>query len=375
MASNRRQFKGLLAKLVTAITVGYGIYIILYISHTFSRFGIYIDVVQHRALFLVFIMTITFLTFPMTKRAPRDRVPWYDLLFLTLGVAGPLYMCFTYLELSDARYAFEEFYPFEIVLGILTLMATLEITRRAVGAPMVVLTLLFVAHMLLGENLPGALYVSRPSVEQFVHFLVFSTEGVHGMVLGVAATIIIMFVIFGQFLMVTPAGQFFINISLATLGHVRGGPAKVAVVASSFFGSLTGSPKANVATTGAFTIPMMKKVRYNSNYAGAVEAVASSGGQLVPPVMGACAFIMAQWLAIPYWSVVIAAFLPAILYYIAVFIAVDSEAVKNRLMGLPRDQCPSVKNTLKQGWAAIVPLVTLIFLLGVLHYSAPISAL
>ncbi|MFC1981315.1 TRAP transporter permease [Chloroflexota bacterium] len=375
MASNRREFKGLVDNTVTVITLIFGLYIILYVSHTFLRLGIDIDVVVHRALFLTFLITLSFLHLPMTKGAARGNLPWYDLLFLILGAAGPLYMVFTFGALSESRYPFDDIYPFEIGLGMLTIVAILEITRRAVGAPMAILSSLFLLHMWFGGDLPGILWVNESSLKTGIHYIVFSNEGIFGVTLGVASTIIIMFVIFGQFLLATPAGQFFLDIPLAVLGHVRGGPAKVAVVASSLFGSLSGSPSANVATTGAFTIPMMKRIGYSSNFAGAVEAVASSGGQLMPPIMGVCAFIMAQLLGISYWTVCVAAFLPCLLYYVAVFIAVDAEAVKNRLEGLPRDQCPSVIKTLKEGWIAILPLAVLVYLLGVLHYSATSSVL
>lgn len=374
MASERRQLKGLLGKVLTVITVGYCLFAILYIGHVFERFGIYINVVSYRALFLAFLTTLTFLMLPVSG-SKRGKVPWYDLLFLVLGIAGPVYIFLIYERFAATRFAFGEFYPYEIVLAILTTLSVLEIARRIVGMAMSIIAIIFLLHVGFGSYLPGDFYVPATTLDDAVHFLVYSPEGIFGTILGVASRLIIMFVIFSQFLQVTPLGKFFINISLALLGHVRGGPAKVAVVASSLFGTLSGSPNANVAATGTFTIPLMKSIGYKPNFAGAVEAVASSGGQIMPPIMGVCAFIMADLLRIPYWNVCVAALIPALLYYLAVFIAVDAEAVKNGLSGVPRDQCPPVLQTLKEGWAALIPLVVLVLLLGALRYDAATAAL
>ena len=375
MLGSRRQFQGNVDRLVTWVTVIYGIYTILYITNMPQRMGIYIDVASHRALFLTFLMIVTFITLPISKGAPRDRVPWYDILFLIVGIAGPLYVFFVYPEASETRYALDTFYPYEIVLGFTTILATLEITRRAVGGAFAILATLFMLHAAFGSYLPGALWAPQPTVSDFIHYLVFSTEGIFGMVIGVASTIIVVFIIFSQFLLLSAAGRFFIDFTTALLGHVRGGPAKIAVVSSSFFGSITGSASANVAATGSFTIPMMKNSGYTANFAGAVESVASSGGQLMPPIMGAVAFIMSELLGLPYWQIAVAALLPCILYYLAAFVAVDAEAVKYNLVGLPRSQCPSVIDTLKGGWTGIIPIITLVFLLGGLHFTADTSAL
>ncbi len=374
MTSKREQPKGLVAKIVTVITVGYCLYTLLYIGHVFERFGIYINVVSYRALFLAFLMTLTFLTIPMGG-GKRGKLPWYDLLFLGLGIAGPLYIFFTYERLAASRFAFGDFYPYEIALAILTTLSVMEISRRIVGLSMSLIAVIFLMHMWLGQFLPGDFYVMPPAINDAVHFMIYSSEGIYGTILGVASTIIIMFVIFGAFLQSTPLGHFFINMALALFGRVRGGPAKVGVVGSLLFGTLTGSPNANVAAIGAFTIPMMKSVGYKPNFAGAVESVASSGGQIMPPIMGTTAFLIAQFLNISYWQVAIAALIPALLYYIALFVAVDSEAAKEGLMGLPREQCPSALKTLKEGWAALIPLIILIVLLGVLQYAAATAAL
>lgn len=374
MARERQQPAGLLGKVVTVVTVGYGLYIMMYMGHVFDYFGVYIDVVCYRASFLVFLMTVTFLTLPMT-RGTKKTLPWYDLMFLLLGIAGPIYVFFMYPRFAATRYAFGQINAFEIVLSMLTIVAIFEITRRVIGLAMVIISAIFLGHMWFGHYLPGDFYVDQPLVNYVVHFLVFSSEGIFGTILGVASTLIMMFVIFSQFLQATPLGNFFIDIATALLGNVRGGPAKVAVVASALFGTLSGSANANVAATGAFTIPIMKGIGYKANFAGAVEAVASSGGQIMPPIMGVCAFLMADMLRIPYWNVCVAALIPAILYFLAVFVAVDAEAVKNSLSGVSREQCPPVVKTIKEGWAALIPLAVLVFLLGVLRYEATTSAL
>lgn len=374
MSSDKRQQNGLAARVVTVITIGYSLYILIYLGHVFEYFGIYISVVSHRALFLAFLTALTFMTLPL-KGKKRQKLPWYELLFIALGIAGPLYMVFTYERLAASRYALGEFLPFEMVLAILTVLSILEITRRVVGMSMSIVTIVFLLHMWFGHQLPGDFYVNPTSLDDAVHYLVYSTEGIYGTIMGVASTLIIMFVIFGQFLQSTPLGHFFINMALALFGRMRGGPAKVGVVGSLLFGTLTGSPNANVAAVGAFTIPMMKSVGYKPNFAGAVESVASSGGQIMPPIMGTTAFLMAQFLNISYWQVAIAALIPALLYYLALFVAVDSEAAKDGLIGLPRDQCPSAIKTLKEGWAALIPLALLIVLLGVFKYAAATAAL
>ena len=374
MTSKREQPKGLVAKIVTAITVGYCLYTLLYIGHVFERFGIYINVVSFRALFLAFLTTLTFLTIPMGG-GKRGKLPWYDVLLLVLGISGPLYIFLTYERFAGSRFAFGDFYPYEIALAILTTLSVMEISRRIVGLSMSLIAVIFLMHMWLGQFLPGDFYVMPPTINDAVHFMIYSSEGIYGTILGVASTIIIMFVIFGQFMQSTPLGHFFINMALALFGHVRGGPAKVGILGSLLFGTITGSANANVAAIGAFTIPMMKSVGYTSNFAGAVESVASSGAQIMPPIMGATAFLISQFLSISYWQVAIAAFIPALLYYLALFVAVDAEAVKGGLMGLPRAQCPSVTKTLKEGWAALIPLIVLVVLLGALRYDAATAAL
>lgn len=369
-----RRLKGPAGTVLTIVAVSMSVYHILYVGEILSRLGIYITGIPHRAITLSFLIALTLLLYPAAKGGRRDRIPWYDIALIVVGVVPVLYNVF-FWEQNCNRYALWDFYLFEEIFTFIVILIVLEISRRVIGLAMPLITAFFLFHMFFAKYFPGFLYTRGATVTRATDILLYSTQGIYGVALAVASTVIIMFVIFGAFLFLTPAGPFFLNISIALFGHVRGGPAKVAVVASALFGTLSGSPSANVAVTGSFTIPMMKSIGYKPSFAGAVEAVASSGGNIMPPIMGVVAFVMAEWLGISYWEVCIAAFLPALLYYLATFLVVDGEAVRLGLKGMPRSQCPSVKKTLKEGWTAIIPLVVLVYFLAVLHWSAQYAVL
>jgi len=365
---------GTTGKLVTIVGVMASIYAILFVSHVNDALGIFIPQVAHRSLILAFLLTLCFLLLPAGRGKPGGKLAWYDILLILIGVAGPVYNFFTWSGNAE-RYAFQEFHTFEIVFCFTTILAVLEAARRAIGPGMPLVALLFLLHMFFGNQLSGVFHVHKVMIPDVVYAFAYYDAGIYGIALGVAATIIIMFIIFSQFMFATGAGDFMIKLALSIFGHVRGGPAKVAVVASGFMGMMSGATTANIASTGVFTIPMMKRTGYTPEFAGAVETVASNGGQVMPPIMGLVAFVMAQWLGINYWSICLVSFIPAFLYFTAVFIMVDSEAARVGLRGMPRSECPPLLKTLKEGWIFLIPLFLLIFLLGVLMYSPETSIL
>ena len=262
-----------------------------------------------------------------------------------------------------------------IVLGVVTMIVLLEATRRAVGWPIVLVAVAFLLYTRFSDLFPGLLQARGYDISRMVAVLYTGRDGIFGMPTGIAGSIILVFILFGQLLLVVGAGRWFIDLACAIAGRFRGGPAKVAVIASALFGTISGSPAANVAATGVLTIPLMKSIGYKPSFAAAVESVASTGGAIMPPVMAVTAFIMAEFLGIPYASVAIAAFLPAILYYIAVFVQVHLEAVKTGLHGLPREEVPGFWKTFKQGCHFLLPIGVLVYFLLIRGYSPTTSAL
>ena len=240
----------------------------------------------------------------------------------------------------------------------------LEAARRIVGWSIVCVVLLFLGYGYFGPYLPGPLAHRGLTLQQMVSHLFFTTEGVYGIPLGVSSTFIFLFILFGAYLERTGLGKFFIDISNAIAGWASGGPAKVSVISSALQGTISGSSVANVVGSGSFTIPMMKKLGYKKDFAGAVEAAASTGGQIMPPIMGAAAFLMAEFIGVPYMSIVKAAIVPAMLYFIGVFLGVHFEAKKECLEGTPRNKLPPIKDIMKEEGHLAIPLISIIGLLA-----------
>lgn len=261
----------------------------------------------------------------------------------------------------------------EIILGTMLTVMLLYFTWRVVGAAMPIIAIICILYALLGPKLPQGIAHRGYNWSRITELLFKGTNGIFGTPLGVSSIYVSVFVIFAGVLEASGAGDVFIRLTQSLLGGFRGGPAKVAVVASSLFGTISGSAVANVVGTGSFTIPLMKKSGFKPEFAGAVETAASSGGQLMPPVMGAAAFIMADYIG-SYQDVLVAAIIPAILFYIALFMMIDLEALKNNLRGQSKDELPSFKEEFKNGWFLLLPLVLLVFLLVGVRYSAQKSA-
>jgi len=258
-------------------------------------------------------------------------------------------------------------------MGGITILLVLEATRRAIGPELPIVVIVFLLYAYFGPYMPGYFAHRGYSLERIIEHLYMQTEGIFGIPLGVSSSFVFLFILFGAVLNKTGMGKFFIDLSMALAGHTTGGPAKVAVIASGFVGSISGSSVANVVTTGSFTIPLMKSIGYKKDFAGAVEAAASTGGQIMPPVMGAAAFVMSEFLQIPYIKIAAAAAIPAIIYYAAVMIMVHLEACKNGLKGLPRERLPKAKQVLKEKGHLILPLLGLVYLM-VRGYTAIFAA-
>ena len=265
-------------------------------------------------------------------------------------------------------------YASDILFAILLIIAIFEACRRKMGNPLVIITLVFVAYAFLGKYIPGFLNQPGMTLKKFTSLVYLTTDGIFGSPLYASASYVVLFVLLGAIMSVSGIGDYMTILATSLFGHMRGGPAKVAVVASGFFGSISGSPTANVIGTGTFTIPMMKKNGFEPEFAAAVEATASTGGAIMPPIMGSTAFIMAEMLGIPYTAVAKAALIPAILYFLAVLFGVDIYAAKHGLKGIPRSQLPKVRSMLKQIYM-LAPLIFLIFCMAVFNMTIVRSGL
>ncbi|MDP3386245.1 MAG: TRAP transporter permease [Eubacteriales bacterium] len=292
------------------------------------------------------------------------------LIALTLGIVTYLIVNSTRLELTPWGYTW-----LDKVVSILGIIFILEATRRILGKTMVIVALVFFSYGLFGNLIPGTFGHSGYSLTELSSKLFLTYDGVFGVVLGVSTSLIFIYLIFGSFLNVMGGGKFFTDISFALFGSTRGGPAKMAVVSSCLFGSISGSAIANVVTTGTITIPLMKKIGYKPAFAGAVEAVASTGGQYMPPIMGATAFIMAQMMGVEYVTVIKAAFVSAILYYFALILMVDFEAGRTGMKGIDKDELPKIRKVMADGWHYMIPFSLMIYLLVVLKWQPQIAGL
>ena len=313
-----------------------------------------------RATHLAFVQMLAFLLFPATKKLPRNHLPWYDVVLALVGAACWFYIVVNFQELARRTGAFTFLDIFVACVGILVLA---ESCRRIVGLPILIIATCFVLYALFGRYMPGFLNHRGYSIKRVAAHLFYNTEGIMGVPIGACSTFIFLFILFGALLEKTGIGQFFIDICNAIAGGASGGPAKVAVLTSALLGTVSGSSVSNTVGSGSFTIPMMKKLGYKSEFAGAVEAAASTGGQLMPPIMGAAAFLMAESLGMPYIKIVKAAIIPALLYFTGIFITVHLEAHKLGLKGLPREQLPKFLPLFLRKGYMLLPLIAIVFFL------------
>lgn len=289
---------------------------------------------------------------------PKRKRKWIDVLFGLVVLICGLYIIFTWE--SRVNRLSPELPLTELVIGSAIIILVLLATRRSVGNFLMITALTFFVYAKAGPYLPGILYHKGYSFDRIISVLCYSENGVFGNAMGISASFIILFVLFGSFLNVCNGGQIFIDIAYALTGSSRGGPAKTAIISSMLMGCISGSPVANVVTTGTFTIPLMKHGGYEDDEACAVVAVAATGGQIMPPVMGAAAFIMADYIGIRYGELCVAAFIPALLYYLALFFIADFLSTKKNLLGLPRNELPSIRKTLPRGVHLLAPIIVLI---------------
>jgi TRAP transporter 4TM/12TM fusion protein len=291
---------------------------------------------------------------------PGDSVPWYDWLCCCGSLLAGGYITVMYPSIA---YRLGILSPERWLLGGLAVLLILEATRRVAGWALVWVGVACILYAKLAFIFPGLLYSQGSSWQRIASYLYLDSSGLLGVPLTVAASVVVAFIFFGQALYAVGGDKFITDVALIAMGKYRGGPAKVSVVSSALFGTVSGSAVANVAVDGAITIPMMKRTGYPAHVAAAIEAVASNGGQITPPVMGAAAFLMAEFLNIPYGQIAIAAAVPAALYYLALFTQVDLEAAKHSLGGLPKDQIPKFRGVMRLGWVFLFPLGFLIYVL------------
>ena len=326
---------------------------------------------QFFAAILGLALPLAYIALPVRRNTPRTHVPWYDWVCAALGFAAIGYLTWEYQNLVDLivlrpRGA--------VIAGSIAIVLSLEALRRATGNTLVIISVVFIAYALWGDVLPGRLAAKATDWQKLTAYLALDVNGVLGLPLAVASTIVIAFLLFGELLKASRGSLFFTDIAMLTMGRFRGGPAKMAVVGSALFGSVSGSAVANVVATGVITIPLIKRSGYPAHKAAAIEAVASTGGQLMPPVMGASAFLMAEFLQIPYKDVVLAALLPAILFYVALFVQADLDAAKMRIPRLARRDMPPFRQSLRGLYFAL-PFAVLIAALFVFNQTPQMAAL
>lgn len=362
--SKRLEPTGVLKKIITLLAVAFSFYH-LYTSY----FGIP-PALRHRAIHLAFASVLIFLLYPTAKGRLTKKFYFIDIFLALLSVVVAVYL-YSQFEYLTQRMGLPNTY--DVWFGFLTTVLVLEAARRVIGWPMPLLAIIFLAYGFLGRYFPGPLAHGGLGFEDLFSDLYTGLEGIYGVAIGVSSTYIVLFVIFGGFLSESGAADFFFRLAQALFGTVRGGPAKISVLSSSLFGTVSGSAVANVMVDGWLTIPLMKRVGFKPHVAGAIEAAASTGGQIVPPVMGAAAFIMAEVLGIPYIKIALAASIPAFLYYFALFMMIDLEAAKCGLSGLDRSELPRFKKVILSEGHLIIPFLILIYLLAVVLYT-PIKA-
>jgi len=326
---------------------------------------------QFFAAMLALALPLGFIVYPARRMVPRRQVPWYDWLLALSGFLAAAYLAFEYQQLVDLIMLRPKG---AVLAGSVSILLSLECLRRATGRTLPIIALVFIAYALWGDVLPGRLAARTTDWQKLSAYLALDVNGVLGLPLAVATTVVVAFLLFGELLGSSRGSRFLTDLAMLSMGRFRGGPAKMAVIGSAFFGSISGSAVANVVATGVVTIPMIKRSGYPAHKAGAIEAVASTGGQLMPPVMGASAFLMAEFLQIPYTEVVLAALLPALLYYAALFIQADLDAARMGIRRIPQSDMPPPRRVLS-GLYYLLPFVALIVALFNYNQTPQFSAL
>ena len=315
---------------------------------------------QYLGLFLALGLAPVFLSVRSTSRGDTHRVPWYDWLLAAGALAVGFYVVIMYPTIA---YQLGVLSTDKLVFGVVAIVLILEAVRRVAGWALMWIALACILYAKFAWLLPGLFNAKGSTFGRIAVYLYLDTNGIFGLPLAVTASIVIAFIFFGQALYAVGGDKFLTDVALLAMGRYRGGAAKMAVVSSTLYGTVSGSAVANVAVDGAITIPMMKRAGYPPHLAAAIEAVASNGGQLMPPVMGAAAFLIAEYLSIPYGEVALGAAIPALLYYLALFVQIDMEAARYGLVGLPAADIPSPRGIMRRGWVFLVPLGVLVYTL------------
>ena len=350
--------------------------------HIFTAgFGTPVDY-QHMGIHLTGLFILIFISFPFLKNehtlgfAPNrfwrwGNVPYYDWIIMAMGVSAALFLWVSWrgivifgMDIPEQTFRQGDPTTIDVVLGSALVLATLEIARRTIGFVLPLIILVFVIYALFGPYMPADI-LKHPGVDwrQFINNMYFPSEGIFGVTLWVVSTVVFHFVLFGVVAQRMGLGQFFVDNAMIVAGRYTGGPAKVSVVSSAFFGTISGSSIANTVSTGSLTIPNMKRLGYPGHFAGGVEAAASAGGQITPPIMGAASFLMAEYLEVPYTTIVIAAIVPAFMHYVGVMSIVHFTALKLGLKAYPKEDIPKFFRVWREGWHTVIPLVALLIVL------------
>lgn len=354
---NSRQLKGPVGIIIAIYAVAASLF------HLYtSGFGV-LEPREMRSIHLLFLIPLVFLMFPATKNGPKDRIPWYDCILAALAFAGSGY---SYLNAERINFRYQgvtEVLPMEVILGTVMIILILESSRRLISKWFAILPMIFLTYLAFASYAPGILHFKSYSYVRIVEMMyLFVDEGIYGFLMGLSSNVLFIYVLFAVFMVKCGVGDYLIELAQALAGGLRGGPAKIAVVASALYGSVSGSTVANVYATGSITIPMMKKIGYRPKTAAAVEAAASTGGQIMPPIMGVGAFVMSELTEIPYSTIILYAIFPALLFYFGVLMMVHLEAVKQNVPIDPNRPKPDWKDILCRSYMAL-PFVTIAYAL------------
>lgn len=364
---------GVVAALGTALGVAITLIGLAWAADLYRTLGFLFRTEQLLSVVLGLSMALVFIVRPARRAGgPRRRLPWYDLVLAVLSLAAGLYIAWMYPVMLKGFFRPK---PEALVATWVVMALLIEALRRSAGWALVIVVLVFVAYAMVGHMVEGDLQTREIKLNRMVYYLGIDTSGILGLVLLIAVTVVIPFVFFGQLLGSSGGATFFNDLSLGLMGRFRGGAAKISVVASSLFGSINGIVVSNILATGVVTIPLMKKSGFKPEQAAAIEAASSNGGQLMPPVMGAVAFLMADFLQISYGEVALAALIPSLLYYLALFVQADLEAAKGNILSVPIADIPRMMRVMARGWAFLLPFVVLIYALFTLNVEAERAAL
>lgn len=360
--------KRLVEVLAVALTCG----AIALSADAFRMAGLSLYTEQYLAGLLAIATPLVFLHVSAGGQRGRDVVPWYDLVAAAAGFAAASYLAIRYDTLSELTSK----QPWDgLVAAGALLVLFIEGLRRTSGPALFYTTLAFMALAMVGGYLPGEFAARSIPLPRLAYYLVWDSSAILGIAIKIIATVVVVYVFFGQALLKAGGSRFFTGIAMALMGRYRGGPAKIAIAGSSLFGSISGNIVSNVMTVGTVTIPLMKRAGFRPHLAAAIEACASTAGQITPPVMGIAAFIMAEFLQVPFHEVALAAVIPALLFYAALFIQVDLEAARSDILPMPKDEIPRLSQVLKEGWYFLVPLAALVYVLFGLNYEPELAGL